>query len=149
MIDLSQSTLQHFNQHSQVHSRNGFNFLDVFKSLFRLCVYPWASNVIVDSVDFVLDSSPDFSEPIDHANYDSAIPLLCGSSTDVEPIPYYDHEQFLATVQAVCRYCGDKDHPRKLCPANHSICCFCSRRGHLELVCGKRLAQTVYHCQKT
>ncbi|XP_046844913.1 uncharacterized protein LOC124438758 [Xenia sp. Carnegie-2017] len=46
-------------------------------------------------------------------------------------------ERYLASTSrsAKCFFCGNKQHPRSLCPAKEAICNKCKKRGHYQRVC--------------
>ena len=44
-------------------------------------------------------------------------------------------EEHSAAIIRKCKYCGNKKHPHKFCPAKSVICFNCSKRGHFLKVC--------------
>ena len=47
-----------------------------------------------------------------------------------------------AAIIRKCKYCGNKKHPRKFCPAQDVVCFNCSKRGHFLKVCRLKIGTT-------
>ena len=50
-------------------------------------------------------------------------------------------EHIAATIRK-CKYCGNKKHPCKFCPAKDVICFNCSKKGHFSKVCCLKVGTT-------
>lgn len=44
-------------------------------------------------------------------------------------------ERYVATTRVKCFFCGNKLHPRTMCPAREAQCNKCKKRGHYQRVC--------------
>ena len=51
-------------------------------------------------------------------------------------------EEHSAAIIRKCKYCGNKKHPRKFCPAKDVICFNGSKRGHFSKVCRLKFETT-------
>ena len=100
--------------------------------LFLQCLPSEASVDITESVEYPVYSSsplrdtisattvPKVSETIDSQ---PVSPLSCDSLSNIDEAKVPDNSALCLTIScSVCPYCGDKFHPRKICPANKSYC---------------------------
>ena len=64
-------------------------------------------------------------------------------TTKISQLSYDASSLCTAAVTEKCMFCGNKRHPRKMCPARMITCFKCSKKGHFAKVCRSKVYATI------
>ena len=87
-----------------------------------------------------------------NAGYSQQTVSLCNSAetpatsketTKTSELSYDASSLCTAAVTEKCMFCGNKRHPRKMCPARMASCFKCSKKGHFAKVCRSKVDATL------